>query len=106
MTSNMIATKTNSAIPATDSYLAHFERLIEPSAGKDPSWVFPIRKAGIASFAELGFPTLQHEDWRFTNVAPITKLPFKPIFESDLRGVTTKTLDQFTFARMPGSRLV
>ena len=102
----MIATKANPAVPATDSYLAAFERLIEPSAGKHPSWVFPIRKAGIASFAELGFPTLRHEDWRFTNVGPLTKLPFKPIVEPDLRGVTTETLSKFTFARMPGSRLV
>ena len=45
-------------------------------------WLFPLRKAGLARFAELGFPTLRHEDWRFTNVAPIAKLPFKPIFDA------------------------
>ena len=47
-----------------------------------PKWLLPLRKAGIASFAELGFPTLHDEDWRFTNVAPLAKLPFKPAAES------------------------
>ena len=52
----------------TDPYLETFERF--EAQAKQPAWVFPLRKAGIARFAELGFPTLQQEDWRFTNVAP------------------------------------
>ena len=33
--------------------------------------------AGRARFAELGFPTLRDEDWRFTPIKPITELNFK-----------------------------
>jgi Fe-S cluster assembly protein SufD len=31
----------------------------------------------MARFAELGFPTLRDEDWRFTSLAPIVQTPFR-----------------------------
>jgi len=58
-------------------YLEKFEQF--EKGAKDPAWVRVARKAGISHFVELGFPTLRDEDWRFTNVAPIAKLPFEPV---------------------------
>ena len=78
---NMAPTTPKQPAPLADAYLenfSHFER-----EAKQPAWMLPFRKGGLARFAELGFPTLQHEDWRFTNVAPIAKLPFKPVFEAN-----------------------
>ncbi len=88
----------------TDPYVAEFER-IEGEANQ-PSWMIPLRRAGINRFAELGFPTLRDEDWRFTNVAPIASLPFKPVFGLKRTGLTREALAGFTFARLPASRLV
>src|SRR5438105_3812584 len=88
----------------TDAHLEkfkHFEH--EP---KQPSWVFPLRKAGIARFGELGFPTVEQRDWRFTNVAPIAKLPFKPVFQVSRNGLTPEAIGQFTFGRLAATRLV
>jgi Fe-S cluster assembly protein SufD len=87
-----------------DPYLAQFARF--ESEAKQPAWLFPRRKAGMAHFAELGFPTLQQEDWRFTNVTPIAQLPFKPVFSARSEGISAKTLSQFTFATLRGARLV
>jgi Fe-S cluster assembly protein SufD len=87
-----------------DPYLekfGHFE-----AQSQQPSWLFPLRKAGFASFAEQGFPTLQDEDWRFTNVAPIANRPFQPVFESSGANVSADALKQFPFSQLPGSRLV
>ena len=88
----------------TDPYLAKFERFENET--KQPSWVFPMRKAGISRFVELGFPTLQQEDWRFTNVAPIAKLPFKPLFQASPRAPTPDAVARFTLARLDACRLV
>ena len=88
----------------TEPQLEKFERF-EQSA-KQPAWVFPLRKAGIVRFAELGFPTLHDEDWRFTNVAPIAKLPFKPVFEPAPDDVTSEVVAQFTFGSLPATRFV
>ena len=56
----------------------HSSNAVEPivkqfgavEAAAQPKWLLPVRKAGISRFAELGFPTLRDEDWRYTNVAP------------------------------------
>src|SRR5271154_32076 len=87
----------------TEPFLEKFRHF---ESGAKPS-LLPFRKAGLALFAELGFPTLQNEDWRFTNVAPLAKLPFAPMFEaSTVNGAETKALNEFAFAKLSGTRLV
>ena len=102
----MTATQPTAPVKQADPYLKAFERFEQAAATTQPSWLFPLRKAGIARFAELGFPTLKNEDWRFTNVAPIAKLPFKPALDAARDGLTKDSLDQFSFAKLPGTRLV
>jgi Fe-S cluster assembly protein SufD len=84
-------------------YLEKFKRF--ESEASQPKWLLPIRKAGMARFSELGLPTLNHEDWRFTNTAAIAKLPFNPAFEAT-EAVTAEALKDFAFAKQTGSRLV
>jgi Fe-S cluster assembly protein SufD len=100
----MVQLMANSATKETDPYLEKFQRFEEHA--KQPAWVFPLRKAGIARFAELGFPTLEQEDWRFTNVAPIAKLPFKPVLQASSNGLTREGIAEFTFGRLVANRLV
>ncbi len=98
----MTSTAQKSSAPAA-AYLEKFSRF-EREAGQ-PKWLLPIRNAGLARFGELGLPTLQDEDWRFTNVAPIAKLPFKPAFDPT-SGVALEAVAGLAFARLPGPRLV
>jgi len=88
----------------TEPHLQKFARFENET--KQPSWVFPLRKAGIVRFAELGFPTINDEDWRFTNVSPIARLPFQPVFETSRNGLTRETIANFAFGSLPGTRLV
>src|SRR5688572_3991975 len=98
----MVQALTN--MKASDPYLARFEDAFErEGAARGPAWLYPIRKAGISRFAEIGLPTVQEEDWRFTNVAPIGRLPFKPVLEAREASID---LEQFHFMRIPSSRLV
>ncbi len=55
----------------TTDYLKLFEASIKGS--KDPTWISALRKEAFASFRELGFPTREHEDWRYTNLAPVAE---------------------------------
>jgi Fe-S cluster assembly protein SufD len=77
-----------------------------PSAAPAPQWLPPLRQAGLASFAQAGFPTLHDEDWRFTNVAPIAKLNFQLAGAVAVNGAETRALDESVFAALPGHRLV
>jgi hypothetical protein len=76
-----------------EPYWEKFEQLKLES--RQPSWLFPIRKAAISRFAELGFPTTHDEDWRFTNVAPIANLPFKPVSEYSRANLDAAAEDLF-----------
>ena len=91
------------AASTIDRYLTAFDALEKASVNREPAWVLPLRKAGMARFAELGFPTTKQEDWRFTNVAPIAKLPYLPAGGGE---VTADDLAGLAFSNLEGSRLV
>ncbi len=67
---------TRAAVP-TEPYVAAFEDFLKTDAAKDASWLRALRESAFAHFVEQGFPTTRHEEWKYTSVAPITKLPFK-----------------------------
>jgi len=101
----MTQTTPRAAHKAAEPFLEKFRRF--ESEPQPPAWLLPLRKAGMARFAELGFPTVQDEDWRFTNVAPLARLPFKPMSGSaDSAAAARAALEKYIFKALPGSRLV
>jgi Fe-S cluster assembly protein SufD len=87
----------------TKSLVEKFSRLENVA---QPKWLAPVRKAGIASFAEQGFPTLKDEDWRFTNVAPVAKLNLHPAAPAAVNGAESQVITDSVFAGLAGHRLV
>ena len=99
----MALTKEIQSVNSPEAYLEKFSRFERETS--QPKWLLPMRKAGLARFSEIGVPTLDHEDWRFTNTAAIAKMPFNPAFDSS-DTITAEQLQKFTFAQQAGSRLV
>ena len=89
--------------PDIAPFLEHFSRFESPL---QPSWLLPLRKTGITHFMDLGFPTLQHEDWRFTNLAPLARLPLHPAVEGSNVAAAKAALEKHIFTVLPGPRLV
>jgi Fe-S cluster assembly protein SufD len=73
-----------------------------------PEWLRSLRKAGMSGAAGSKFPTLQDEDWRFTNLAPLAKLleQAKSAPETTANGAETNLVDASVFAKLSGQRLV
>lgn len=96
---------TTKSKPAADlgTHLAACESFAASAAG--PEWLRTLRRNGVTHFRELGFPTTKFEDWIYCNVAPLTKLAFKPATSADA-GVTAEQLAPFAFPGWTGSRLV
>ncbi len=88
-----------------DRYLAAFEVFERNGARKEPSWIHRIRKAAISRFATLGFPTTRHEEWKYTNLAPLLKIPFTPA-DDGLNGLTVGAIAPFTFRGLECPQLV
>lgn len=100
----MVQTTQKTVLKQAQPLLEKFERF--EHAAKQPAWVFPLRKAGMARFAESGFPTTHDEDWRFTNVAPIAKLPFHPVFEPAPDEIKPEVIRNAVFGNLEATRLV
>jgi len=57
------------SVSAIDTEL--LERAVRGLPG---DFLTPLRKEAAARFAETGFPTTRHEDWRYTSLAPAIEL--------------------------------
>jgi Fe-S cluster assembly protein SufD len=72
-----------------------------PAGG--PRWLQDLRERAAATFTSLGFPTVRDEEWRFTNVAPITAGEFRPATPASL---SAASLDAVPYAGIAQLRLV
>lgn len=57
-------------------YVAEFQTFQKNGATKSPLWVNDVRKSALTVFEERGFPTTKDEEWKYTNISSIAKLPF------------------------------
>ena len=86
-----------------DIYLSTFQAAEKASTG--PSWLGEIRRAAMERFVELGFPTTRQEEWRFTNVAPMAKIPFE-LAQAPKDGAAFGRLSSLPMADLGCDRLV
>ena len=86
-------------------YQSQFENL-QKSLRAEPSWLAGIRKAAMDRFLALGFPTTHDEDWRFTSVAPISRIPFKAARSLPRGAALRKNPTALTFGDWSGPQIV
>jgi Fe-S cluster assembly protein SufD len=65
----------NAQIVKETIYTKDFRQDLE--ASNQPEWLKDLRRAAFAYFAENGFPTPRNEEWKYTNVAEISKFEFQ-----------------------------
>jgi Fe-S cluster assembly protein SufD len=91
-------------IQETENYISSFASFEQSRASNDPAWLNELRRSAFDSFQRLGFPTTHDEEWRFTSVAPITRVPFR--LAADANEPNSAELTSFTFGTWPGIQLV
>jgi Fe-S cluster assembly protein SufD len=78
------------AIPLKERLLADFQAW-ESHLNTATSPLHLVRREAIRQFDRLGFPTTKHEEWKYSNVTPITKQAFD--FQASSQ-VSTSDLEQ------------
>ena len=73
------------AIQNVESYLETFTEFEKRAAGTNLAWLRKLREDAFARFCQVGFPTTRDEDWRFTNVAAISRAKFALSTKNDAR---------------------
>jgi Fe-S cluster assembly protein SufD len=60
-----------------DNHMATTAWFAELPAEGGEGWLAELRKRGADQFAALGFPSPKSEEWRFTQLSPITRTQFR-----------------------------
>ncbi len=87
-------------------FLSAIELLKIARTGQDPAWLETLRHEAGSRFEVLDFPTTRHEEWKYTNIAPLLKLPLQHSLELNREGVTRDMIEPFAFSETRGSQLV
>lgn len=97
-----VSTMTNLTNPAIDHFLAEYTRVKNNLSGNDVTWLDQLRQQALEQFVRHGFPTLQHEDWKYTDVTALTKRAFK--WSAPTKEIVD--LKSIVFEKLPCHRLV
>lgn len=71
----------------------------------EPSWVGRLREGAFGRFEELGFPSTDEEDWKYTNVTPLARKAFRPAPPEAVK-LESVAVEPFVSAEARRSRLV
>jgi Fe-S cluster assembly protein SufD len=90
------------------AYSASFRALQKRVGADSPAWVERLRESAFSSFEKLGFPTVDREEWKYTNVSAIAKAKFELAFESreETTALNAAQLQSFTYPEAHQSQLV
>ncbi len=66
------------AIKEESAYGEAFREFEARAVEGEPAWVARLREGAFARFEELGFPTTDDEEWKYTNVSAVARAEFKP----------------------------
>lgn len=93
-----------------NTYDAAFRDLQRGTSGAGAlSWLNRLRESAFERFEQLGFPTTDEEEWKYTNVAPIAKRKFAPAALDSRAGaprLDAAQLEPFLYEEARRSRLV
>lgn len=92
--------------PHQEIYQSHFDAFERSLNGEASHDIHAVRRKALDTFFQRGFPTTRDEEWRFTNVAPITRTSFKPVLKGEVGTVTAENLKPFVFGGLRCNRLV
>ena len=73
---------------------------------KAPAWLGRLRETALERFKEIGFPSIKDEDWKYTNVAPLTKVNFQSGITVSPTAVTMASVDELGCVEARNSQLV
>jgi Fe-S cluster assembly protein SufD len=90
-------------IKEQSAYGAAFRQFQEQRSA-DASWIKRLRESAFDRFEQLGFPTMHEEEWKYTNLAPLSKMVFER--QAVQNSSEDYRLEQFTYEETRRSQLI
>ena len=92
------------AVKEKNVYADAFGEFAARERAGEPAWVARLREGAFERFEELGFPTTDEEDWKYTNVSAVARAEFVPA--EGLTGLEREAVEPFISAEAKQSCLV
>src|SRR5438874_1923449 len=64
-------------------YQEAFRQATQTRAADEPAWLQTLRESSFAEFERAGFPNVKQEEWKYTNLTPITRTNFVPVLTAN-----------------------
>jgi len=96
----------SSTIDSKTTFLSSFETFERNLNGESALPLHELRRSAIARFDQLGFPTQRDEEWRFTNISPLTEGRFRSVPFAEPTAPTREQLEAISFDDPTAHRLV
>jgi Fe-S cluster assembly protein SufD len=90
---------------AKEWYLAQFESFEKKLNGESKLPIHQFRKSAVAKLAELQFPTIKDEEWKYTDLLPLLQHKFNPAIAAPVE-VSRKQIEPFLFNHAEYNTLV
>jgi len=87
-------------------YASAFAELMRNRSSKEPAWSRILRQKSFAQFENVGLPTVAQEDWKYTNVSPIDRTNFEPIWVGSEHRFSAGDLAPFSYDETRRNTLV
>ncbi|MDX2029875.1 MAG: Fe-S cluster assembly protein SufD [Blastocatellia bacterium] len=94
------------SVKEKENYFSAYKLFAETREGQDPAWLSTLRENAGAAFESLEFPTTRVEAWKYTNIAPILRVPFRQVFDLNAEGLSAEAIAGCTFEESRASQLV
>src|SRR6185503_7676797 len=89
-----------------NAYSAAFREAMRQRAALEPSWLIRLRQESFDRFEQSGFPAVQQEEWKYTNVAAISRTKFAPVMARNGTRPDTDWLASFAYEETRNSTAV
>jgi Fe-S cluster assembly protein SufD len=87
-------------------YATAFREAMRQSEMTEPSWLSHLREESFDKFEQSGFPVVQQEEWKYTNVAAIAKTNFAPVLSRNGARPDSDWLASFAYEETRNSTAV
>jgi Fe-S cluster assembly protein SufD len=87
-------------------YAAAFREGLQGVRADEPSWLRQLRERSFERFERIGFPAVENEEWKYTNVAPIVRGNFAPVAARNGSKATDSNSASFVYEETRDSRAV
>ena len=89
-----------------NAYSTAFREAMRQRAALEPSWLVRLRQESFDKFEQSGFPAVQQEEWKYTNVAAISRMKFAPVMARNGVGPDNEWLASFAYEETRNSTAV